>query len=92
MIKKLLRGRVVMTPEVRHEQPGYRMWGVATVEPLLNVVLRTDVAQAIGSPVAGEVQGVTKTLGTSGDAQAMASPTGGVREWTREVPGEVKAA
>jgi len=28
-------GRSVMTREVRHEQPGYRVRGAATVEPLL---------------------------------------------------------
>jgi hypothetical protein len=27
MLRKLLRGRVAMTPEVRHEQPGYRVRG-----------------------------------------------------------------
>jgi hypothetical protein len=42
MLRKLLRGRVVATPDARHEQPGYRVRGSATVEPLLNVVLRSD--------------------------------------------------
>jgi hypothetical protein len=76
MLRKLLNGRVVVTPEERHEQPGYRVRGVATVEPLLNVVLRSDVAQSAVFPVAGTGLGDAKTLAISGSAQAVASPTG----------------
>ncbi|MGH9311708.1 MAG: recombinase family protein [Vicinamibacterales bacterium] len=60
MLRRLLRGRVVMTPEVRDEQPGYRVRGSATVEPLLNVVMRPEgeasgsVAQAMASPTGFE--------------------------------------
>ena len=48
-----------MTPEVRHEQPGYRVRGAATIEPLLNVVLRAEgeaegSAQAMASPAGFE--------------------------------------
>ncbi len=76
MIRKVLNGRIVVTPEERHEQPGYRVRGMATVEPLLNVVLRSDVAQSIVSPLPGDERGSSKTFAISGSAQGMASPTG----------------
>jgi hypothetical protein len=76
MLRKLVTGGIVVTPEERHEQSCYRVRGVGTVEPLLNVVLRSDVAQSIVSPLVGSRQAHTKTLGISGSAQAMASPTG----------------
>jgi hypothetical protein len=59
VLRKLLQGRVVMTPEVRDERPGYRVRGAASVEPLLNVVIgRTgeveNGAQEMASPAGFE--------------------------------------
>jgi hypothetical protein len=41
LVRKLVVGRLVVTPETRHEQPGYRVKGRGTVEPLVSVLLRT---------------------------------------------------
>lgn len=50
MIRKLLKDRLVFTPEARNDQPGYRVRGVGTMAPLLNVVLKENSAQAMASP------------------------------------------
>lgn len=47
-------GRVAMTPEIRHQQPGTGVRGAVSIEPLLNVVLRPGgdrgIAQVYGVP------------------------------------------
>lgn len=73
MLRKLLQGRLVFAAEEQHEQPGYRVRGTASVEPLLNVVLNGAGAQPVASRLARDLQ---KMGGTEVCAQAVASPAG----------------
>ncbi len=65
MVRKLLRDRLVFTAEAHEEQPGYRVRGSVTMEPLINVVLKGD---------AGALRQMPQTGGDC--AQWVASPTG----------------
>ena len=40
LLRKIVQGPLVVTPEALHEQPGYRVRGRASVEPLLTVELQ----------------------------------------------------
>ena len=77
MLRKRLQGRVVTTPEVRHEQPGSRVRGAASVEPLLNVVLRP----------AGETEGGAQAM-----ASPMPASWNQIAPWLREIDGLRRAA
>jgi hypothetical protein len=70
MLRKVIRGRVVVTPEARDAEAGYRIRGKATIAPLLSVELR----QA-GVPVLTSEFQNREERGPL-DAQGMASPSG----------------
>lgn len=93
MLRKLLQGRLVFTPEDRNEQPGYRVRGAASVEPLLNVVLKVDSAHAVDSRLRSDPRTAPENWGNAHTvASLMPASWNQIVTWLQQIDGLRRAA